>query len=157
RRANANDLLHFFGVLRIDNSVGRLVGNPGDSIAVLFAHRLRCHDTIAKSGVELGNYFLDRRRISGFLLGGDARHSHTADLCWFVEPTLAEDTLRVKRPGGDRVAGTTLRRHTPTALSSSPEKREDHRYPRPITPIFLPEDRDQVVFFERNTDKDIGR
>src|SRR5262249_19088334 len=67
RRANAHDLLHFFGVLRIDNSIRRLVSNPGDCIAVLFTHRLRCHHAVAKSSSELGDYFSDCRRISGFL------------------------------------------------------------------------------------------
>ena len=47
-RANADDLLHLFGALRIDHGVRRLVDDPGDGIAMLLAHRLRRHDAVAE-------------------------------------------------------------------------------------------------------------
>ena len=42
-RAQPHDLLHFFGILREDHRVRRLIADPGERVAVLLADRLRCH------------------------------------------------------------------------------------------------------------------
>jgi len=80
-RANADDGLHVTGVLRIDHRVGRLVGHPGQRIAVLLAHGERGHDAVAESGGKRGN----RRRypfgVARFTLCfknlGRARHRNS--------------------------------------------------------------------------------
>ena len=93
RPADTDDLLHLFGVLRIDDSIGRLVGDPGDGIAMLLAHGLRGDDTVAEGSSKLGNHFPDRRRISGFFCSSDWCHYHAIVLC-YVRETLAEDRVR---------------------------------------------------------------
>jgi hypothetical protein len=67
--------------LWIDHSVRRLIGNPGDGIAMLLAHRLRRHDAVAEGGGEFGNCLPDRSRISGVPLRSDLRPGHKNVLC----------------------------------------------------------------------------
>ena len=46
--ADAHDLLHLGRVLRKHHRVRRLVGNPGERVAVLLAHRLRGDEAVAE-------------------------------------------------------------------------------------------------------------
>src|SRR5262249_25674909 len=81
--ADAHDLLHFVSALRIDDSVGGLVDDPGDRVAMLLTHGLRSNDAIAGRGGQLCNRLL---------LGSERRQHHAIILC-YVRQTLAEDRL----------------------------------------------------------------
>ena len=62
--ANAYDLLHVCRGLREHHRIGRLIGHPGERIAVLFAHRLRGHQAVAEGSGQRSNDSLDRCRIA---------------------------------------------------------------------------------------------
>ena len=64
RRADADDGLHVVGVLRKHHRVRRLVGDPGQRIAVLLAHRLRGDDAVAERRGQRGDRRRDRGRIA---------------------------------------------------------------------------------------------
>ena len=64
RAANAHDVLHVRRALRKHHRIRRLVGQPGERIAVLFAHRLRGDDTIAEFRGERRDGGSDRFRIA---------------------------------------------------------------------------------------------
>src|SRR5262249_17517062 len=105
--ADADDLLHFFGALRIDNGIGRLVGNPGDGIAMLLAHRLRCHNAIAEGGGESCNRFSYRCGVSALLLGGDGGKPQGFVFCGDGKRVKKGKGWREKGAGGSLVGGTT--------------------------------------------------
>ena len=69
RGADAHDLLHVLGGLRKHHRVRRLVGDPGERIAVLLAHRLRGDDAIAEGRGEFARRSSrsppELRRMSG--------------------------------------------------------------------------------------------
>jgi len=54
-RADADDLLHVLRILRKNHRVGRLIGDPGERVAVLLAHRLRGDNAIAESCRQRGD------------------------------------------------------------------------------------------------------
>ena len=69
-RADAHDLLHVFGGVRKHHRIGRLVGDPGQRIAVLLAHRrevTRRLPTMAASAAITG---LDRVAVASEFLPG---------------------------------------------------------------------------------------
>jgi len=76
RRANAHDGLHVVGVLRIDHRVGRLVGHPGQRVAVLLAHRWRGDDAVAEGRGQFSYCFFDRHRVAGMLRTGELGNGH---------------------------------------------------------------------------------
>ena len=68
--ADAHDLLHVLGRLRVDHRVGRLVGHPGERIAVLLAHGERGDHAVAEGGGERGERLLGGGRVAAVCCGG---------------------------------------------------------------------------------------
>src|ERR1700691_1143393 len=63
-RAQTHDLLHLFGRLRKHHRIRRLIGNPGERVAVLLAHRLRSDKPVADFGCERDNDAIDRVAVA---------------------------------------------------------------------------------------------
>ena len=59
-RTQPHDLLHFFGALRKDHRIRRLIADPGQRIAVLLADRLRGHQPVADHGRKRRDHGFDR-------------------------------------------------------------------------------------------------
>ena len=62
-RAEPHDLLHLLGGLRKDHGVRRLVGDPGQRVGVLLAHRARGDEPVAEPCGERGDDGVDRLAV----------------------------------------------------------------------------------------------
>ena len=77
-RAQPHDLLHLFGGLRKDHRVRRLVGDPGERVAVLLAHRLRGDEPVADRRRQRGDDALDRLAVAPEFLPGFGQRPSSA-------------------------------------------------------------------------------
>ena len=77
--AQAHDLLHIFGRLRKYHRIRRLIGNPGERVAVLLANRLRSDEPVADFRRERGNDAIDRSAVALKLFPGFS-DDHAVDL-----------------------------------------------------------------------------
>jgi hypothetical protein len=67
--ADAHDLLHLGRGLREHHRIGRLVGDPGEGVGVLLAHRKRGDQAVAERRRQRADHGLDRFGIAPGLPG----------------------------------------------------------------------------------------